>query len=142
MVLIQEQNSFTITLFVISIGFGTSGIRLFLWLLFGKEIITIENGKLICSKTGTFLTPKKEIEIALIKELRIAYSFIEKEQGFEGVKGMVTEMSYRMPYVKIMDVGRLLITLKNNRNYKILNGLNVEEGKKAIDKINRLIKGR
>ncbi len=142
MILLQEQNKLTISMFIIAIVIGTFGIRLFLWLIFGKEIITIENGKLICSKTGTFLTPKKEFEIALIKELRISYSFIEKEQGFEGVKGIVTKMSYRMPYVKIMDVGRLLITLKNKRNYKILNGLNVEEGKKAIDKINRLINGR
>ena len=115
------------------------GLRLFLWLIFGREKITLSNNELLLIKTGSFLLPIIRIPLDKIESFNLTYSYIEQEQGFEGFKGLVTQMSYKMPHLKILNKGRIGIKY-DNKQYRILNGLSVQEGKVIIRELNELIK--
>lgn len=116
---------------------GIFGFRLLLWILFGKEKIVMTKTELLVMKKGTFYLPLTRISLKEIESIKIDYSFIEGENGFKGFKGRVTEMSYKMPYLKILNHGRIVINF-NGKQYSILSGLSVEEGKEVIEEINKL----
>jgi hypothetical protein len=116
---------------------GIFGLRLLLWILFGKEKIVMTKMDLLVIKKGSFYLPLTRISLKEIESIKIDYSFIERENGFKGFKGLVTEMSYKMPYLKILNYGRIAINF-NSKQYRILNGLSVEEGLEVIEEINKL----
>jgi hypothetical protein len=94
-IFIEFQNFLSAIASIILILIGVHGVRLFLWLIFGKEIIVLKNEELLLIKTGSFFLPIVRIPVDKIESFNLSYSFIEREQGFEGFKGLVTEMSYR-----------------------------------------------
>jgi len=61
---------FIIVFFVIHIIVGLVALRHFLWLINGRQELTIENGSLILTKKGTFLTRPKTYSLDLVTNIR------------------------------------------------------------------------
>lgn len=135
---IEFRNFLTAIICVILVLIGVHGLRLLLWLLFGEEKIIITDNELLLIKTGSFFLPLIRIPLNKIESFNLTYSYIEQEQGFDGFKGLVTKMSYKKPYINILNKGRIGIKY-DNKEYRILHGLNVHEGKVIIRKLNELI---
>lgn len=139
-IFIEFRNFSTAIVCIIFLLIGVHGLRLFLWLLFGEEKIVMNDKELLLIKTGSFFLPLIRIPLNKIESFNLTYSYIEQEQGFDGFKGLVTKMSYKRPYLKILNKGRIGIKY-DNKEYRILNGLSVHEGKVIIRKLNELIMG-
>lgn len=137
-IFIEFRNFLTAITCIILVLIGVHGLRLLLWLLFGEEKIEVNDKELLIIKTGSFYLPQIRIPLNKIESFNLSYSYIEQEQGFDGFKGLVTNMSYKRPYFKILDIGRIVIKY-DNKEYRTLNGLAVHEGKVIIRKLNELI---
>jgi uncharacterized membrane protein YhaH (DUF805 family) len=61
---------FIIVFFVIHPVIGLMGLKQFLWLINGRQEMTIENGKLILEKKGTFWTKPKIYSVDRVTNIR------------------------------------------------------------------------
>jgi hypothetical protein len=68
---------FIIVFFVVHPIFALISLRQFLWLVNGKQVLTVENGNLTLRKRGTFFTSDKVYPIKSIKNIRKA---VDEEQ--------------------------------------------------------------
>ncbi|TAH43536.1 MAG: hypothetical protein EYC69_02405 [Bacteroidetes bacterium] len=66
----EITSAFVIVIFVIHFIVGLAALRQFLWLINGRQELTIENGTLTLTKKGTFLTRPKTYSLDLVSNVR------------------------------------------------------------------------
>ena len=135
---IEFRNFIAAIACVVLVLVGFLGLRLFLWLLFGKEKIIINDDEFILIKTGSFFLPAISIPIKEMDHFFIFYSFIEQEQGFEGFKGKVTTLSYQRPYFRILNKGRIGVKY-GDKQYLFFNGLSIHQAKVLVRELNEYL---
>jgi hypothetical protein len=117
---------------IIPLMIGILSLRMLLWFLRGKESISIIDGKLIITKTGTFwITNEKQFPLDTITKIVINKNFYEENNPSELV-GQFSRLSY---IFKIQNTGRIKLILSANNSYRILDNIEIDEAKKIIEKI-------
>lgn len=114
-------------------------LRMLLWMIFGKETVRVTETSLVIERTGTFFLSNKEIPLSHIRKFKLYKNRYEEELGEEGFRGAVTSFRGQFPIFKIRNVGRIIVLDKNFNEYRMLNGLMVEEGEFFIEKLSAFI---
>ena len=138
-------NNKNISLDLILIGFiihpiiGIYGLRKFLWLIRGKEIITIDNENMKISKSGTFWTNDKVFKKSDIKNLRDKFEddTYNKTQFdfFNEYRNSIKEYQRSMLYLTI---GEILFDYKFSK-IRVFNWLNQSQRKILLDEMKKHI---
>ena len=127
---------------IIHLCLGLFSLRLLFWLILGSEKILIDDEFLYIRRTGTFFIKDKKIEVKSIAKIDIYLNLYERELGYDGFKGNVTKLRNIFPTIKIQNIGRLIIVFDASSEYKILNGISIEEGNRVQkliqDEINKV----
>lgn len=118
--------------FTILFIIGLIGFRQFLWLVNGRQELTIENGTLTLYKKGTFLTKPKIFDLE--KVLNIRQAFNEDNQTlFDKIQ---KNINVNRKVIFGHTFGQILFDYNGN-TIKIFNDLDKEERLKLIDEINK-----
>ena len=123
---------FILVFFVVHIFVGLLGLRQFLWLINGRQELTIENEVLTLTKKGTFLTKPKVYSLDLVKNLRVgidedSMTLFEKIQSNIGINRKVI-------FGHIL--GQILFDY-NGQTIKIFNDLDKNERQELLTEITR-----
>lgn len=143
--LILLINEKKISLGLIVIGFiihpivGIFGLRKFLWLIRGKEIIIIDDENLKISKIGTFWTSDKIFKKSEIKNLRDKFEDNTYNKTpfdfFNEYRNSIKELQRSMLYLTI---GEILFDYKFSK-IRVFNWLNENERKILLNEIKKHI---
>ena len=123
---------FVIVFFVIHFIVGLIGLRQFLWLINGRQEMTIENGSLTLAKRGTFIVKPKVYSLDVVKNIRQAtdedsLSLFDKIQLNIGLNRKVL-------FGHI--VGQILFDY-NGKTVKVFNDLNKNERMTLINEMEK-----
>lgn len=124
--------------FVIHPLFGIIGLRKFLWLVNGKEVLTIDNKKLTIQKKGTFWTRDKAYELKHIKDLKSKYEteiFLSQPKKFAENHLAIKELQRTFLFFTI---GEIEFKYKYKK-IKLFNDLEDEERDLIISEINNYL---
>lgn len=118
---------------------GIFGLRKFLWLIRGKEIITIDDDNIKISKIGTFWTNDKIFKKSDVKNLRDKSEdeiYIKTQfEFFNEYRNSIREHQRVMLY---LTVGEILFDYKFSK-IRVFNWLNQNERKILIDEMRKHI---
>ena len=128
----EITTEFVIVFFVIHIIVGLIGLRQFLWLLRGREEMTIENGYLTLTKKGTFLTSPKIYSLGLITNIRQAIN----EDNLSLVEKIKVNMSLNMNVLLWQTIGQIAFDYKG----KTINVFNDMDNNERIELIAEMTK--
>ncbi|MFV5698086.1 hypothetical protein ACM55H_06915 [Flavobacterium sp. ZT3R17] len=138
-----EENEVSLGLilvgFIIHPIFGILGLRKFLWLIRGKEIITIDNLNLKITKSGSFWIKDKIFEKKEIKNIRD--KFEDELYSKDRSKWFNENMNSIKENQRIMlcfTIGEILFDYKFSK-IKVFNCLNESERKVLIDELKKQI---
>lgn len=119
---------------IIPLIIGILSLRMLLWFIRGKEIISVINDSLIISKNGTFwISKEKRFSLNEIKKIIINKNFYEMNSPSELV-GIFSRMTY---IFKIQNTGRIKIILEHN-SYRFLDNIEIDDAQKIIERIKQL----
>lgn len=125
--------------FVIHPIFGILGLRKFLWLIRGKEILTIDNVNLKITKSGSFWIKDEIFEKNKIKNIRDKFEdetySKDRSEWFNENMNSIKESQRIMLYFTI---GEILFDYKFSK-IKVFNCLSENERKVLIDEIKKQI---
>jgi hypothetical protein len=133
---LHNNKSFTIVesipVSILFVVLGLYSIRMILWFIQGKEIVSIVNEELIICKKGSFLiTKEKRIPLDSIKKIEYYEGFYEQQNRYE-----MGRFISRQAYIfKIQNTGRLKLHLVDSKTYRFLDNINEEQATEIIKKI-------
>jgi hypothetical protein len=73
---------------------ATWGLRLVLWNLRGKQIVVINDERLVIDRSGSFLMPERSIELAAVEDVEFARSSVPWFLTWYGTAGGNVKVSY------------------------------------------------
>ena len=113
-------------------GLGLLSLRMLLWFINGKEVVQINDGHLIITKTGTFWL-KKERQFALIeiKSFALNLNFFETNSPSD----LVGKFSRRSYIFRIQNTGRIELILADFRSYRFLDNIDFDEATTLIEQL-------
>lgn len=131
---VEINLEFILMFFVVHIFVGLLGLRQFLWLINGRQELTVENNVLTLTKKGTFLTKPKVYSLDLVKNLRVG---IDKDKMtiFEKIKSNIG-VNRKVIFGHIL--GQILFDYKG-QTIKIFNDLNKNERQELLTEITQII---
>ena len=127
---IEITLDFIIVFFFIHFGIGLLGLRQFLWLINGRQEMTIENDLLTIINKGTFLSKSKTYSLNLVTNIR-QETEEKKESLNDEIKHnikMTSKIMFRQTF------GQLLFDY-NGKSVKVFNDLDKKERNILIQEI-------
>lgn len=125
--------------FIIHPIFGIFGLRKFLWLIRGKEIIKIDDEKMTICKTGTFWTKDKIFKKSEIKNIRDKFEDDDYNKApfefFNEYRNSIKEYNRGMIYLTI---GEVLFDYKYSK-VRVFSWLNKNERQILIVEMKKYI---
>ena len=111
---------------------GLIGFRQFLWLVNGRQELTIENGNLILYKKGTFFTKPKIYALEKVQNIRPAFDE-DNQTLFDKIQRNIS-VNRKVIFGHVF--GQILFDYNGN-TIKVFNDLDKTERLKLIDEVNR-----
>ncbi|MCC6700082.1 MAG: hypothetical protein IT221_01065 [Fluviicola sp.] len=128
-----------IPVFVVLLFTGVLCLRMLLWLIKGKESLSVLDGSFIIKKTGTFwIKKRKAIQLNQIKKITINRSFIEENSPSDDVH----DFSRQTIIFRIQNTGRIKIIDKEFNTFKFLDNLYSFQAEALIIELNSLVEGK
>ncbi|CAM3812080.1 hypothetical protein FLGE108171_15650 [Flavobacterium gelidilacus] len=125
--------------FVIHPIFGIIGLRKFLWLVRGKEILTIDNEYLKISKVGSFWIKDKIFEKKEIKNIRDKFEDeIYLKNRPKWYNETMNSMKENQRLILYFTIGEILFDYKFS-TIKVFSSLNESERKLLIEEVKKQI---
>ena len=112
---------------------GLSGLRHFLWLINGRQELTIENGELILIKKGTFLTKPKTYSFDSVTNIRSAIS----DDNLSIIDKIQQNISLNRKVFFRQILGQILFDYKG-KTIRVFNDMNSKERSELIIEIMKL----
>jgi hypothetical protein len=125
---------FISVIFVIHAVIGLAGLRQFLWLINGRQEMTIENGRLILEKKGTFWTKPKVYAVDRVTDIREGID-VEGLSLFDKIRFNI-ELNRKVMLGHV--TGQVLFNYQNEV-IKVFSELDKDEKTFLIDEIKRKI---
>jgi|GEM_PF-766381 len=116
---------------------GLLGLRHFLWLINGRQELTIENGELILIKKGTFLTKPKTYSFDLVTNVRSAIN----DDNLSLIDKIQQNISLNRKVFFRQILGQILFDY-NGKTIRVFNDMNSKERSELIIEIMKLKSSR
>jgi hypothetical protein len=127
-----NKKEVTVQFVLIFFIFGLIGLRQFLWLINGRQEMTIENRNLTLTKKGTFLTKPKIYNLDLVTNIRQAIN----EDNLSIIDKIKFNIGLNQKVLLRHIMGEILFDY-NGKTIKVFNDLDKNERVKLINEISK-----
>jgi hypothetical protein len=127
-----NKKEVTVEFVLIFFSFGLIGLRQFLWLINGRQEMTIENRNLTLTKKGTFLTKPKIYNLDLVTNIRQAID----EDNLSMIDKIKLNIGLNQKVLLRHIIGEILFDY-NGKTIKVFNDLDKDERTKLINEMSK-----
>ena len=127
-----NKKEVTVEFVLIFFCFGLIGLRQFLWLINGRQEMTIENRNLTLTKKGTFLTKPKIYNLDLVTNIRQAID----EDNLSMIDKIKLNIGLNQKVLLRHIIGEILFDY-NGKTIKVFNDLDKNERIKLISEMSK-----
>jgi len=110
------------------------------WLLVGYEKITIDNNKIVFTKSNRIFSKSKNIDLNIIESIEVVRKDYNSDSWYDSRMNKMIESQRAFPFW--IKMGQLKVITSNNKKLTFFNGLSYSEAHKMKDMVVREIEKR